>query len=54
MIPLFYERDASGVPNAWCEKVKAALVTCGPAFTATRMLRDYTERMYPAGAPTTG
>jgi len=29
-------------------------VTCGPAFTATRMLRDYTERMYPAGAPTTG
>ncbi len=49
VIPLFYERDAAGVPNAWCEKVKAALVSCGPAFTATRMLRDYTERMYPMG-----
>ena len=48
VIPLFYERDARGVPNAWCEKVKRALVTCGPVFTATRMLRDYAARMYPS------
>jgi glycogen phosphorylase len=47
VIPLFYERDAAGVPNGWCEKVKQALVTCGPEFTATRMLRDYADRMYP-------
>jgi starch phosphorylase len=49
VIPLFYDRDAAGVPQGWCDKVKAALVTCGAAFTATRMLRDYTERMYPKG-----
>ena len=47
VIPLFYERDAAGVPNGWCELVKRALVTCGPTFTATRMLRDYAARMYP-------
>ena len=47
MIPLFYDRDADGVPHGWCEKVKQALVTCAPTFTATRMLRDYAERMYP-------
>jgi starch phosphorylase len=49
VLPLFYDRDAAGIPQGWCEKVKAALVTCGPRFTATRMLRDYTERMYPMG-----
>jgi len=50
VIPLFYDRDATGIPHGWCDKVKAALVTCGAAFTATRMLRDYTERMYPLGS----
>jgi glycogen phosphorylase len=48
VIPLFYDRDANGVPQGWCEKVKQALLTCAPTFTATRMLRDYSERMYPA------
>jgi glycogen phosphorylase len=52
VVPLFYDRDGAGVPNGWCEKVKQALVTCGPTFTATRMLRDYAERMYPSGVRT--
>jgi starch phosphorylase len=51
VVPLFYERDADGVPHGWCDMVKRALVTCGPAFTATRMLRDYAGRLYPAGVP---
>ena len=25
MIPLFYDRDADGVPQGWCDKVKQAL-----------------------------
>jgi starch phosphorylase len=49
VIPLFYDRDADGVPQAWCDKVKDALVTCGPRFTATRMVDDYVETMYPLG-----
>jgi starch phosphorylase len=47
VIPLFYERDADGVPHRWCEKVKRALATCAPRFTATRMLDDYVASLYP-------
>jgi glycogen phosphorylase len=51
VLPLFYERDAHGVPNAWCERVKASLKTNGPGFSATRMLEGYVESVYrPDGA----
>jgi glycogen phosphorylase len=46
VIPLFYTRGDDGVPHGWCERIKESLITCGPAFTATRMLDDYTERIY--------
>jgi starch phosphorylase len=46
VVPAFYDRDASGVPIAWIERVKASLRTNGPAFSASRMLRDYVERIY--------
>jgi starch phosphorylase len=46
VIPLFYERDANGVPQRWCDLIKRALLTCAPAFSATRMLDDYVERIY--------
>jgi glycogen phosphorylase len=48
VIPLFFDRGPDGVPSAWCDKVKHALVTCGPAFSAGRMVTDYVERIYPA------
>jgi starch phosphorylase len=47
VIPLFYERDESGVPHGWCELIKRSLVTLAPRFSATRMLDDYVERIYP-------
>ena len=46
VIPLFYDRDDDGIPHGWCRLVKAALQTCAPRFTATRMLNEYVERMY--------
>jgi len=46
VVPMFYDRDAAGVPNRWCELVKRSLATCAPQFTATRMLKDYRARMY--------
>jgi glycogen phosphorylase len=49
VIPLFYERDGNGVPQGWCDRIKEAIVTCAPAFTATRMVDDYVERIYRAG-----
>jgi starch phosphorylase len=47
VIPLFFDRDDAGVPQRWCDRVKESLVTCGPSFSAARMLHDYTERVYP-------
>ncbi len=46
VVPAFYERDAAGVPNRWCEMVKRSLATCAPQFTATRMVKEYRARMY--------
>jgi starch phosphorylase len=49
VIPLFYERDSDGIPHAWIRRVRAALRTLVPAFTAARMLRDYASTMYEPG-----
>ena len=46
----FYDRDASGLPRAWIARVKASLKTNGPEFSASRMMRDYVDLMYAAGA----
>jgi glycogen phosphorylase len=51
VIPLFHDRDAHGVPNGWCDRIKEAVVTLAPAFTATRMVNDYVERVYRNGSP---
>jgi starch phosphorylase len=48
VIPLFYERDADGIPTRWCEMIKESLVSCGPVFTSARMLDDYVTRIYAA------
>jgi starch phosphorylase len=46
VIPLFYERDADGIPHGWCDKIKEALVSCGPTFTTARMMDEYVTRIY--------
>ena len=46
VIPLFYERDANGLPRRWVQKIKHAMRTLIPRFTAERMLREYVEKMY--------
>lgn len=46
IVPAFYDRDARGLPRAWLARVKASLRTNGPEFSATRMVRDYVEKVY--------
>jgi starch phosphorylase len=46
VVPAFYDRDAGGLPPAWLKMMRASLRTNGPEFSATRMLRDYGERIY--------
>jgi starch phosphorylase len=46
VVPMFHERDADGVPQRWVEMLRRSLMTHGPRFSATRMLRDYLQRIY--------
>ena len=46
VVPAFYDRDERGLPPAWLKMMRASLRTNGPEFSATRMLRDYAERIY--------
>jgi starch phosphorylase len=46
VIPLFYERDADGLPRDWLRRVKASVRTLGARFSAHRMVREYVTRMY--------
>jgi starch phosphorylase len=46
VLPLFYDRDASGIPRRWIQRIKHALRTIGPRFGSRRMLDEYASRIY--------
>ena len=48
VIPLFYNRDANGIPRGWVARMKASLKTIGPQFCATRMVDEYVRNIYNA------
>ena len=49
--PLFYERDADGIPQGWLERVRHTFRSLGPKVQAERMVREYVTELYvPAAA----
>jgi glycogen phosphorylase len=46
VVPLYYTRNAAGVPHGWVEKMRHALRLAGSRFTARRMLQDYVQEHY--------
>jgi glycogen phosphorylase len=49
--PRFYDIDEEGYPGRWIEMVRHTLKSLGPKVLATRMVRDYVEKLYtPAAA----
>jgi starch phosphorylase len=46
IVPLYYERDRSGVPHGWVGVIKEAIRTLVPRFCARRMLKEYTDQLY--------
>ncbi len=46
IVPLFYDRDGAGIPRRWLYKVKQAIRTVTPRFSACRMVKQYAEAMY--------
>jgi starch phosphorylase len=51
VVPLFYERDAGGVPRGWVAMMKRSIEVLVPAFSGERMVKEYTEEFYlPVGS----
>ncbi len=46
VVPAFYDRDARQVPHRWVAVVKQAIRSVAPRFSARRMVKEYTQRMY--------
>jgi starch phosphorylase len=44
--PLFYDRDADGIPRGWVARIKASLRTVGPRYCAARMVHEYVAKIY--------
>lgn len=46
VVPLYYENRVKGLPVKWIEMMKDSIATITPAFSAFRMLEDYTRNAY--------
>src|SRR5262249_13780619 len=46
VIPLFYTRNAAGIPLGWVDKMRHALRLAGRRFTARRMVENYVQDHY--------
>lgn len=49
VIPLYYERDAGGLPRRWLRMMKAAIRTVTPRFHSDRQVQDYVHHLYAPG-----
>ena len=53
IVPAYYERDRHGLPTRWLAVMRRAMGSALWQFSTTRMLHEYTERLYlpAAGVP---
>jgi len=46
VVPMFYERDARGLPGRWVQMMKRSISELAPVFNTNRMVQQYTEQYY--------
>ncbi|HUQ30986.1 MAG TPA: alpha-glucan family phosphorylase [Pyrinomonadaceae bacterium] len=46
VVPLYYERDAEGIPRRWVQMMKRSVETLVPAFNSDRMVEEYVQEIY--------
>ena len=46
VVPMFYNRDANGIPRQWVQRIRRAMITLVPQFTTDRMVKEYTNNYY--------
>ena len=44
--PLYYQIDEEGIPLDWVQMMKESMKSIGPAFSARRMVKEYTTKFY--------
>lgn len=52
VIPLYYDRDSSGIPHRWIQRIKESMSSLGWRFIADRMVKDYATHFYHPAAGT--
>ena len=50
LVPLFYERDATGLPQGWIARMRASMGGLPPIFNTDRMVSEYLTRFYEPSA----
>ena len=48
--PVYFDRDAGGVPRRWVAMMKASIQRLAPEFSAGRMVLDYFDQAYAPAA----
>jgi starch phosphorylase len=46
LIPSYYQRESTGVPTRWTDVMRRSMASTIWRFSTTRMLQEYTERLY--------
>ena len=46
IIPMFYDRNDKGISDRWVETMKNSIITTGGKYSTSRMLVDYTNKLY--------
>lgn len=46
VIPLFFQRDADGIPREWIQRIRHAWVTLAAQYSTWRMVQEYTQKYY--------
>jgi starch phosphorylase len=46
VIPLFYQREFSGIPSEWVAMMRESMARLTGQYSANRSVREYTERFY--------
>jgi starch phosphorylase len=46
VVPVYYDRDANGLPHKWITMMKNSIATLVPEFNSNRMVEEYLRRIY--------
>lgn len=46
VVPMFFDRDANGIPRKWLQRVRNAMATLVKQFSTSRMVQEYAEKYY--------